>query len=62
VSKPKFSRHLILRDRLRAHPDDRDRYAEQKYRAAAEHPLSMANYVNAKGSVIVEILRSAGLR
>ena len=54
-------RHLIFRDWLRAHPDDRDRYAAQKYEAAADHPLSMANYVHAKADVIAEILRRAGL-
>jgi GrpB-like predicted nucleotidyltransferase (UPF0157 family) len=54
-------RHLILRDWLRAHPDDRDRYAARKQEAAAEHPMSMANYVAAKAEVIVEILRRAGL-
>ena len=56
-----FLRHLILRDWLRAHPRDRDRYAERKQRAAAEHPMSMAGYVAAKGDVIVAILRRAGL-
>jgi GrpB-like predicted nucleotidyltransferase (UPF0157 family) len=55
-------RHLILRDWLRSHPDDRDRYAAQKHEAAAQHPLSMSHYVACKASVIVEILRRAGLR
>jgi GrpB-like predicted nucleotidyltransferase (UPF0157 family) len=55
-------RHLVLRDWLRAHPEDRDRYSALKYRAAAEHPLSMAHYVDSKGAIIVEILKRAGLR
>lgn len=55
-------RHLILRDWLREHPADRDRYAAEKYRVAAEHPLSMAQYVHGKAAVIVDILRRAGLR
>jgi GrpB-like predicted nucleotidyltransferase (UPF0157 family) len=57
-----YLRHLVLRDWLRARPDDRDRYAARKYEAAAEHPMSMAHYVGGKASVIVEILKRAGLR
>lgn len=56
-----YLRHLILRDWLREHPEDRDRYAAEKYRVAAEHPLSMAHYVSGKAGVIVDILRRAGL-
>jgi len=56
-----FLRHLVFRDWLRDHPADRDRYAAQKYRVAAEHPLSMAHYVHGKAAVIVEILTRAGL-
>ncbi|WP_212999993.1 GrpB family protein [Winogradskya consettensis] len=57
-----YLRHLILRDWLRTHPAARDRYAAQKYEAAAAHPLSMANYVGSKAAVIVDILKRAGLR
>jgi len=55
-------RHLVFRDWLRGHPDDRDRYAACKHEAAARHPLSMANYVHSKASVIIEILKRAGLQ
>jgi GrpB-like predicted nucleotidyltransferase (UPF0157 family) len=54
-------RHLIFRDWLRDHPDDRDRYAARKYQTAAEHPLSMAHYIHGKADVIVDILKRAGL-
>ena len=57
-----YLRHVVLRDWLRTHPDDRDRYAAAKHAAAAAHPLSMAGYVHAKAGVIVDILRRAGLR
>jgi GrpB-like predicted nucleotidyltransferase (UPF0157 family) len=57
-----YLRHLILRDWLRTHPADRDRYAARKHEAAAEHPLSMAGYIDAKAAVILEILQRAGLR
>jgi len=56
-----YLRHLVFRDWLRDHPADRDRYEAQKYRAAAEHPLSMAHYVHGKAAVVVEILKRAGL-
>jgi len=54
-------RHLILRDWLRAHPADRERYAAVKRQVAAEHPWSMAQYVAGKTAVIVDMLRRAGL-
>ncbi|NUT38036.1 MAG: GrpB family protein [Hamadaea sp.] len=57
-----FLRHLIFRDWLRAHPEDRDRYAARKYEVAAEHSMSMAQYVAGKADVIVGILWRAGLR
>ncbi|MFF5077941.1 GrpB family protein [Actinoplanes sp. NPDC000266] len=55
-------RHLVFRDWLRAHPDDRALYAARKHTVAAEHPMSMAQYVAGKAGVIVDILRRAGLR
>jgi len=54
-------RHLILRDWLRAHPDDRDRYEAGKRAAAAANPMSMSGYVAGKADVILDILRRAGL-
>ena len=53
-------RHLIFRDWLRNHPDDRDRYAAEKRRIAAAHPLDVAEYVNQKAAIVIEILRKAG--
>jgi GrpB-like predicted nucleotidyltransferase (UPF0157 family) len=54
-------RHLILRDWLRAHPGDRDRYEVAKREAAAASPMSMNGYVAGKAGVILDILRRAGL-
>lgn len=54
-------RHVIFRDWLRAHSDDRDRYAAEKRQIAAVNPWDMAEYVNQKAAVIVEILRKASL-
>ncbi|HWS35750.1 MAG TPA: GrpB family protein [Actinoplanes sp.] len=47
-------RHLLLRDRLRAHPEDRDRYADTKRRLAGEN--LGGDYTMAKSAVIDEIL------
>lgn len=55
-------RHLVFRDWLRTHPEDRDAYAAGKLKSAAENPMSMSKYVGGKGPVIVEILIRAGLR
>jgi GrpB-like predicted nucleotidyltransferase (UPF0157 family) len=55
-------RHLIFRDWLREHPDDRERYAAEKRRIAAEGLSYMAEYANRKSVVVVDILRRAGLQ
>ena len=57
-----YLRHLILRDWLRTHPEDRDRYAAVKYRVAQEHPMDMALYVQGKSAIIIDILKRCGLR
>ncbi|MFG1605564.1 GrpB family protein [Actinoplanes sp. NPDC049265] len=54
-------RHLVFRDHLRANPADRELYAAAKRQAATDHPMSMANYVAAKATVVIAILTRAGL-
>jgi GrpB-like predicted nucleotidyltransferase (UPF0157 family) len=54
-------RHLVFRDWLRTHPDDRDFYEAEKRRAAAYSPWSMSTYNAQKAASIIEILRRAGL-
>lgn len=54
-------RHLIFRDWLRSHPEDRDRYAAEKRRIAALPLEFMAQYADQKTDVVVDILRRAGL-
>ncbi|MEV0425315.1 GrpB family protein [Micromonospora sp. NPDC050495] len=57
-----YLRHLILRDWLRTHPEDRDRYAAEKHRVARDHPMDMALYVQGKSAIIIDILKWCGLR
>ncbi|HXJ78985.1 MAG TPA: GrpB family protein [Candidatus Methylomirabilis sp.] len=54
-------RHLIFRDWLREHPEDRDRYAAEKRRIVQQNLTFMAEYTDQKTAVIVDILRRAGL-
>jgi GrpB-like predicted nucleotidyltransferase (UPF0157 family) len=54
-------RHVIFRDWLRTHPEDRERYAAEKRRIATQNLTFMAEYADLKSTVIVEILRRAGL-
>ena len=54
-------RHIIFRDWLRDHPEDRDRYAAEKRRIAQQNLTFMAEYADQKTAVIVDVLRRAGL-
>jgi GrpB-like predicted nucleotidyltransferase (UPF0157 family) len=51
--------HIMFRDRLRSHPDDRDIYAGEKRRLAAQDWTDMNAYADAKTSVIQAILGRA---
>lgn len=53
-------RYLALRDHLRNHPDDRDRYAATKRELARREWDDMNYYAEAKGPVIRDILGRAG--
>jgi GrpB-like predicted nucleotidyltransferase (UPF0157 family) len=53
---PEADRMVRFRDRLRAHPADRDRYAQAKRELAARDWAYVQQYVDAKTSVIEEIL------
>lgn len=55
-------RHLVFRDWLRSHSDDRAAYLAAKRRAAADQPWSVSAYNAQKATAILAILRKAGLR
>lgn len=51
-----WDRHIRFRDWLRAHPDDRDRYAALKRSLATEHRLDRLSHTDAKSAFIDGIL------
>jgi len=55
-----LERHLLLRDWMREHPEDRDLYRDTKLELAQRTFASIHEYSNAKTQVVVEILRRAG--
>lgn len=52
-------RHLLFRDWIRAHPEDRDLYERTKRDLAAREWPSVQHYADAKSEVIAEILSRA---
>ncbi|GGV31901.1 GrpB family protein [Streptomyces spectabilis] len=56
---PEVTRMLSFRDRLRAHPDDRELYARTKRQLAARTWAYTQNYADAKSDVVAEILERA---
>jgi GrpB-like predicted nucleotidyltransferase (UPF0157 family) len=59
-SSPEIQRHLVFRDRLREHPEERDRYLARKRELAARRWKYVQHYADAKTEVIEEILARAG--
>jgi len=57
-----LERHRALRDYLREHPLERERYAQVKFAAAARHPTDIDAYIEEKSAVIQEIYAKCGLR
>ena len=56
------ARHKVLRDWMRAHPEDRDLYARTKQDLAKREWKYMFQYSDAKSAVVGEILKRAGCR
>ena len=60
--RPEPVRHRLFRDRLRAHADDRDRYARAKrdaLRATLSAGEDVADYTARKDAVVRDILERA---
>jgi len=56
---PEIERMLGFRDRLRANPDDRERYEKAKRELASRTWRHVQNYADAKSTVVEEILARA---
>jgi GrpB-like predicted nucleotidyltransferase (UPF0157 family) len=56
---PEIGRMLLMRDWMRAHPEDRDRYAAVKRSLAARTWTYVQNYADAKSDIVEEILARA---
>jgi GrpB-like predicted nucleotidyltransferase (UPF0157 family) len=54
-------RHITLRNYLRTHKEDRERYSEIKLQAAKKYPTDIDSYVETKGACITEIYKKCGL-
>jgi GrpB-like predicted nucleotidyltransferase (UPF0157 family) len=56
-----LKRHIALRDYLRAHKEDRDKYSKIKSQAAAMYPEDIDSYIEYKSPCINEIYKKIGL-
>ena len=55
AGSPHIARHLGFRDWLRAHPEDRNRYASAKRELASQNWQYMQDYADAKDDIVQEI-------
>lgn len=55
-----IERHLLLRDWMREHPEDRDLYRDTKIELSQREFRSIYEYTAHKTKVVVEILKRAG--
>ena len=55
-----LERHLLLRDWMREHPEDRDLYRDAKIELSQREFRNVNEYAAAKTQVVVEILKRAG--
>jgi len=56
-----LKRHIVFRDWLRSHPDDRDWYGSVKMLAAKYYPEDIDSYMTAKNPCVKEIFNKCGL-
>lgn len=55
ADSPEIDRHIVFRDWLRKHDDDRDLYAEAKRKLSRQHFSVMGDYADSKNDVMREI-------
>lgn len=54
-------RHIIFRDYLRQHKEDRDRYSSIKKQMALKYPKDIDSYIEGKQHLILDIYKKCGL-
>lgn len=54
-------RHVMFRDYLRQHKEDRDKYGKIKKEMALRYPDDINSYIEGKQTVIMEIYKRCGL-
>jgi GrpB-like predicted nucleotidyltransferase (UPF0157 family)/GNAT superfamily N-acetyltransferase len=55
ADNPEVERHLAFRDYLRAHPAERDAYAQLKMQLAQAHPTDIVAYMDGKDGLIKQL-------
>lgn len=56
IGNQEIIRHLAFRDYLRAHPKEAQRYGQLKKESALQYPNDIAAYIEAKMTVVKEII------
>lgn len=56
-----LKRHIVFRDYLKTHSEDRKKYSEVKLQAAKRYPEDIDSYIEAKSPCIAEIYKKIGL-
>ena len=59
AESPEITRMLAFRDRIRTHPEERDRYAQTKRELAARDWVFLQDYADAKSEVVEAIIARA---
>ncbi|MFZ5967087.1 MAG: GrpB family protein [Bacillota bacterium] len=57
-----LKRHIVFRDYLRAHKEDREKYSAIKLQAAIKYPTDIDRYIEAKSPCDAEIYKKCGLK
>ena len=56
-----LKRHIVFRNYLRTHKEDREKYSKIKLEAAIKYPTDIDSYIETKSPCITEIYKKCGL-
>ncbi len=57
-----LKRHIVFRDYLRTHEEDREKYSVIKLQAAIKYPINIDSYLEMKSPCIDEVYKKCGLQ